>query len=235
MSQRNLFVIGGTSGIGAAIVEHFAPQADYQLFVQSRNAPENPVQGVQYYTGDMLKEELPADLPEELHGLVYAPGSITLKPINSLKPEQFRSDYEVNVIGAVNALRALYKPMRKSGDCSVVLFSTVAVKVGMPFHASVAAAKAGVEGLGKSLAAEWAQHGIRVNVVAPSLTDTPMASNLLKIDKQRESSAKRHPIERVGTPEDMAQAAAYLLTPASSWMTGQVLHVDGGMSSLRLL
>jgi NAD(P)-dependent dehydrogenase (short-subunit alcohol dehydrogenase family) len=139
----------------------------------------------------------------------------------------------VNVLGAVEVLQAVMSRLKKANGASVVLYSTVAVKVGMGFHASIAVAKGAIEGLAKSLAAEWAPANIRVNVVAPSLTDTPLAQNLLATDEKKDAAGKRHPIARVGTAADMAAASLFLLSPESSWVTGQVLGVDGGMGSLK--
>ncbi len=123
--------------------------------------------------------------------------------------------------------------LKAAGNSAIVLFSTVAVKQGMPFHTSVAMAKGALEGLTRSLAAELAPK-IRVNAVAPSITDTPLASRILNNEEKKQSSGDRHPLKRVGEASDIAQAASYLLTDESSWISGQILHVDGGMSSLRI-
>jgi NAD(P)-dependent dehydrogenase (short-subunit alcohol dehydrogenase family) len=165
--------------------------------------------------------------------LVYCPGTINLKPFHRFSIEDFQKDYEVNVLGAIKVLQACLKGLKKSESASVVLFSTVAVQVGLGFHSSISSAKGAVEGLAKSLAAEWAPNKIRVNVVAPSLTDTPLASALLGNEDKKEASNKRHPLGRYGQPEDIAGAAVFLLSTDASWMTGQVLHLDGGMSSVK--
>jgi NAD(P)-dependent dehydrogenase (short-subunit alcohol dehydrogenase family) len=172
-------------------------------------------------TADLLNLER---LPEVLNGMVYCPGTIQLKPFQRLTIEDFMEDLQVNFLGAVKTIQAC--------GASVVLFSTVAVKTGMPFHASVAGAKAAVEGLTRSLAAEFAPR-IRFNAIAPSLTDTPLAQNLLSSDEKRQGSADRHPLKRVGTPQEIADLAVHLLSDAGAWLTGQIIHIDGGMSSLR--
>jgi NAD(P)-dependent dehydrogenase (short-subunit alcohol dehydrogenase family) len=166
-------------------------------------------------------------------GLFIVLVTINLKPFHRISIEDFQKEMDVNFFGAVRVLQACLKGLKKSNVASVVLFSTVAVQTGMGFHAGVASAKGAIEGLTRSLAAEWAPSKIRVNAIAPSLTDTPLAASLLATPDKKESSDKRHPLGRVGTPEDIAKAALYLLSEDSSWMTGQIIHIDGGMSSLK--
>lgn len=206
--------------------------AGYDVHVLSRNEPDDPIDGVKYTQGDVLDSSLEFDDVDSLDGLVYCPGSINLKPFKQLKNDDFTNDFAINVIGAVNILKKLEKPLKKSGNGSVILFSTVAVKQGMPYHSSTAASKGAVEGLARSLASEWAPK-IRVNVIAPSITDTPMAAQILKSEERKEMSAKRHPLGRVGNPEDIASLAQFLITNESSWITGQTYGVDGGISTLR--
>jgi NAD(P)-dependent dehydrogenase (short-subunit alcohol dehydrogenase family) len=175
------------------------------------------------------------ELPEEIQGAVYCPGTINLRSFRSLQVADFRQDLEVNLIGAIRFLQAC-QPRLKGRDgepASVVLFSTVAVGQGMPMHASVAASKGAIEGLMRSLAAEWAPK-IRVNAIAPALTDTPLASKLLSTPEKREAMATRYPLKRIGTAEELARAAMFLVSSESNWVTGQVLGVDGGMSTCRV-
>lgn len=236
--MKNYLVVGGSSGIGKAVVEILAKK-DVGIWCASRaSINEYDKWGVNYIELDVTSDDiskLTDSLPEYLNGLVYCPGTINLKPFQMLKIEDFLNDLNINLIGAVKSIRACQKKLIKSKDASVILFSTVAARIGMSYHASISVAKSAVEGLALSLAAEWARQNIRVNVIAPSLTDTAMAENLLSDDKRRNSSAERHPLKRIGRPYDIASAVVYLLDDNSSWITGQILNIDGGMSSLKPL
>lgn len=180
--------------------------------------------------GNPVTNELP-EIENDIDGLVYFPGSITLKPFRSLKPSDFQNEFEINVLGAINAIQK-YNSKLKQGS-SIVLFSTVAVQVGMPFHSAVSVAKGAIEGLTRALAAEFAPK-IRVNCIAPSLTNTKMAQKFLSTPEKEEAVAQRHPLKKVGKKEDLASAVTFLLNETSEWMTGQILHIDGGMSTLKV-
>ena len=180
-----------------------------------------------------LSENPPA-FPSILHGLVYCPGNIRLTPFLRLKDEDFLEDFSLNVLGAIRVIRECLPSLMDADGSSIVFISTVAVRLGMNFHTSVATVKSALEGLAKSLAAEYAGKKLRVNVVAPSLTNTRLAARLLSTEEKREKSAQRHPLRRYGEPSDIANAIAFLLSENSSWITGQVFSVDGGMSSVRL-
>ena len=234
LSGKTYLVAGGSSGIGLAVVRQLAERGA-TITVLSRSSSDALLElGVNHIAWDATTDEVPTDsLPTTLHGLVYAPGSINLKPFQALKLQDFQTDWEINVLGAIKLLQAALKPLRAAKGASVVLYSTVAVGTGMNYHASIAAAKGALEGLGRSLAAEWARSQIRVNLIAPSLTDTTLAENLLSTPEKQEAGAKRHPLGRVGTPDDMANATLWLLNQESSWVTGQVIGIDGGMSSLK--
>jgi NAD(P)-dependent dehydrogenase (short-subunit alcohol dehydrogenase family) len=232
--MRKILIVGAGGGIGKAIAEQLN-ETGHKLFLLS-SQPEtiSHLQNATLLNADFMTDDWKGeDFPETLDGLVYCPGTINLKPFRALKPEAFRSDFEINVIGAVKVLQAAFKALKAGNSPSVVLFSTVAVAQGMSFHSSVAASKAAVEGLAKSLAAEWAPT-IRVNVIAPSLTDTPLAAKLLGSPEKEEASAKRHPLQRVGKVSDIAAAANFLLSEQSSWITGQTIGVDGGLSQVKL-
>ena len=236
MSIGNIVIAGGSKGIGLELVKLLEPRAE-RIDVWSRTAGELPASGkVRHAVCDFADPNaaLP-ELPEEIQGAVYCPGTINLRSFRSLQVADFRQDLEVNLIGAIRFLQAC-QPRLKGRDgqpASVVLFSTVAVGQGMPMHASVAASKGAIEGLMRSLAAEWAPK-IRVNAIAPALTDTPLASKLLSTPEKREAMATRYPLKRIGTAEELARAAMFLVSSESNWVTGQVLGVDGGMSTCRV-
>jgi NAD(P)-dependent dehydrogenase (short-subunit alcohol dehydrogenase family) len=232
---KKYLIVGGSSGIGLALTNQLAAKGN-KVLVLSRN--QNQLQtsdNVEFRSFDILDEniEMPT-LDYELNGLAYCPGSINLKPFKNLKQQDFVSDFKINALGAIKVINKYFTNLQNSDNSSILLFSTVAVQTGMPYHASVASAKGAVEGLTRSLAAEFAPK-IRVNAIAPSLTDTPMASRLLSSVEKKETSAKRHPLNSFGKPEEIAKAAAYLLSDDSAWVTGQIMHIDGGISSLRLL
>lgn len=238
MAGKNYLIVGTNSAIGLAITQQLI-QWGAAIYALSRTPiPLEIAASVHFQQFDIIKDDYSAItgfMPEVLNGLVYCPGTINLKPFNRLNEEDFIHDYRINVLGAVKSIQAAIPALKKGKPSAVVLFSTVATKVGLSFHASIAAAKSAVEGLAKSLAAEYANSEIRFNVVAPSITQTPLAGHLLNSEQKISASAQRHPLKRVGQPQDMAQAACFLLGEHSSWITGQVLHVDGGLSTLKPL
>jgi NAD(P)-dependent dehydrogenase (short-subunit alcohol dehydrogenase family) len=234
MSHKNFVIIGGSKGIGHAIVQRLT-QLNHRVIVISRSLDQlasNPL--IEYIQKDITKDELsPSELPDVIDGLIYCPGSIVLKPFKSLSEEQFSEDFAINCLGAVKSIKASLNGLKKSeSHPSIVLFSTVAVSQGMPFHASIAAAKGAVEGLTKSLAAEFAPT-IRVNCIAPSLTDAPLASKILSSPEKIQAAEQRHPLKSIGNADDLAGMAVFLLSQDAKWISGQILHVDGGMSTLR--
>lgn len=234
MSEKEFVVIGGSSGIGLDIAR-LLTQSNQRVTVISRSIPAiDELKAVGHVSLDITRDDIDSSsLPDRIQGVVYCPGSIRLRPFHRLKAEDFLADLEINLLGAVKAIQACLSGLKKAdAPASIVLFSTVAVKTGMPFHASIASAKGAIEGLTRSLAAEFAPR-IRVNAIAPSLTDTSLAKTLLSDDGKRATAAERHPLKRVGRPADIAAAAKFLLDDSASWITGQIIAVDGGMGAIR--
>ncbi|WBX74026.1 SDR family NAD(P)-dependent oxidoreductase [Tenacibaculum pacificus] len=225
--MKTIVVVGGSSGIGKAIVNKL--KDTHKIINISRTVPEEH-ENVTHYSCDVLNDELP--VLEDINGLVYCPGSINLKSFTRLKIADFKTDFEINVIGAINTLKAYETSLAKNNG-SVVLFSTVASALGMPFHASIATSKSAVEGLTKSLAAEYATK-IRFNAIAPTVTDTPLAKRLLRNEKQQESMQDRHPLKKYLTPQEVAGLASYLLSEDASSITGQIIPMDAGIVSVKL-
>lgn len=229
----NFLIIGASSGIGSSLAKQLISEGHqvYGTFNKSTTSAE----GFTKLQPLNVRDENPdfSFLPDVIDGLVYCPGAVVLKPFTRIKPEDFAADYQLQLIGAVKVIQGCLPNLKKSSQASIVLFSTVAVQTGFNFHSLVASSKGAVEGLTKALAAEVAPK-IRVNCIAPSITDTPLAAAFLSTDEKREANAQRHPLKKIGKPEDLANLAAFLLSEKSSWITGQVLHVDGGISSLKV-
>jgi NAD(P)-dependent dehydrogenase (short-subunit alcohol dehydrogenase family) len=226
-------IIGASSGIGKSLSQELRSSGHHVIGTYNKTETSSDENMFLHHL-DVLAENMSLDfLPDTLDGIVYCPGSINLKPFERIKPEDFLSDYSLQVVGAIRVLQAAISKLKKSDNASIVFFSTVAVQMGFPFHTQVSASKGAIEGLTRALAAEYSPT-IRVNCIAPSLTDTPLAATLLNTDQKREANALRHPLKRFGTSEDISNMAAFLLSEKSSWMTGQVLRVDGGMSSLKI-
>jgi len=228
--MKNILLIGGSYGIGLAIAKELVNANT--IYIASRTAEGLENLNVTHIPFNASTDSLDSSLlPSVIDGLVYCPGSINLRPFKGLKIETFESDMQINFFSMVKVIQSIIPQLSASNQSSIVLFSSVAASMGMPFHTSVSAAKGAIEGFAKALAAEYAPK-IRVNVVAPSLTDTPLASKFLNSDEKKEKSASRNPMKKVGTSEDIAQMAGFLLSDKSNWISGQVFHVDGGMSTL---
>ncbi|CAD0005131.1 SDR family NAD(P)-dependent oxidoreductase [Flavobacterium salmonis] len=227
--MKNILIIGGSKGIGNAVLQQ--QLENNNVFNISRNEPNINHPNLTHFNLDVLKDELP-DI-ENIDTLIYCPGSITLKPISGLSVDDFRNDFEINVIGAVKVIQK-YLPVLKKGNLpSIVLFSTVAAKLGMPFHASIATAKAGVEGLVKSLGAELAPT-IRVNAIAPTITETSLSASILRNDRMKENMIERHPMKSYLKPDEVANMVDFLISEKANSISGQVFEMDYGLVSFKI-
>ena len=231
--QKNFLIIGGSSGIGAAIVSQLA-SAGHRVWATYHRHQQNNTDLITYLPFNVLDEQSALDaLPDTLHGFVYCPGNIILKPVTRATATEMIDDYRLQVVGAVQTLQKVLPALKRSGSASVVLFSTVAVQTGFPFHSIVSASKGAIEGLIRALAAELAPV-IRVNGIAPSITHTGLAETLLNTPEKKEANALRHPLKKIGETNDVASVATFLLNEGAAWMSGQILGVDGGMSTLKV-
>jgi len=226
--MKNILLIGASSAIAQKLNEDLN-QKNYTVYTISRTTLDSPNHFI--YEGSIVDCQLPT-IETALDGIVYFPGTINLKPFKSIKPSDVMQEFEINALGAFRCIQHYIKNLTMAENASIVLFSSVAAQTGMPFHSSISMSKAAVEGLTRSLAAELAPK-IRVNCIAPSLTETPLAGRLINTPEKIEQSGKRHPLQRIGNTHDIASIAAFLLSDDSSWMTGQVLKIDGGMSTLK--
>ena len=227
--MKTILLIGASSAVAKEVAKQLKTDGHTVISI-SRTEPDAPFDFFHQY--DISSDDQMPIVDTLLDGLVYFPGTINLKPFQSLKSISFLEDFQINVLGAIKSIQSYSKNLALSDSASIILYSTIAVQTGMPFHASVAASKGAIEGLTRSLAAEFAPK-IRVNCIAPSLTNTPMASRLLSSPEKIEASALRHPLKKVGDPKDLANMTTFLLSDTSKWMTGQILHLDGGMSSIK--
>jgi len=231
--MNNYLIVGASSGIGLSLAQ-LLNQQGHKVYGTFNKTAVNENAGIQYHKLNVLEDEINLDfLPDNIHGIAYCPGSINLLPFKQIKPTAFLQDYELQVVGAVKTIQHILPKLKATGNSSITLFSTVAVQTGFNFHSQVAASKGAIEGLTKALAAEFAPT-IRVNAIAPSITKTPLAEKFLNNDKKIEANEKRHPLKKIGAPEDVANLAAYLMSEQAKWLTGQIITIDGGISSLRV-
>ena len=227
--MKTIIIVGGSKGIGEAIVKKLI--TNYLIINLSRSKPHIEHQNLTHYNCDILSDELPAI--DRAGGLIYCPGSINLKPFKRLSLDDFRTDFEINVIGAVRSIQAYAPALVQSENGSIVLFSTVATAMGMPFHASVSTAKSAVEGLMKSVAADLAPK-VRVNAIAPTITQTDLAAKLLRNERMIENTIQRHPLKKFLDPSEVAAMAEYLISNGSKSVSGQVFKLDCGIVSLKV-
>ncbi|HEX2605824.1 MAG TPA: SDR family oxidoreductase [Flavisolibacter sp.] len=231
--MADYFIIGGSSGIGLELSRHLAGEG-HRVYATGNTHTLSDSGSLTYHQLNVMDDHWELGfLPEKLDGLVYCPGSISLRPFGRIQPTDYVADFRLNVVGAIRSVQAVQAKLRNGQNPSVLFFSTVAVQLGLPFHSMVAASKGALEGLTRSLAAELAPV-IRVNCIAPSLTDTPLAASLVNTEEKKEANAQRHPLKRIGDVSDIANYAGFLLSDKASWVTGQVVSVDGGMSRIKL-
>lgn len=231
--MKNYLVIGGSSGIGREISSKLAQQGNRVYSTYNKTKVNSSHQNESFHPLNVLDNELQLDfLPDTLNGFVYCPGSINLMPFSRISPSDFMADLELQVNGAIKVLKQVLKPLKKGTNPAIIFFSTVAVQTGFNYHTQVAVSKGAIEGLTRSLAAELAPK-IRVNAIAPSLTNTPLAAKLLSTPEKIEANAQRHPLKKIGTPENIANMANFLLSDQAEWITGQVITVDGGMTRIK--
>jgi NAD(P)-dependent dehydrogenase (short-subunit alcohol dehydrogenase family) len=229
--MKNYLIIGASSGIGKALAKNLSQEAN--VFATFNKNEQTSSENLHYRHLNVLDETLDLSfLPEQIDGFAFCPGSINLKPFARIPIHDFRLDYELNVISAIKCIQQILPNLKKADAASIVLFSTVAVQTGMNFHSIVSSSKGAIEGLTHALSAELAPT-IRVNCIAPSLTDTPLAASLLNTEEKILASGNRHPLKKIGTTNDIANMAKFLLSADNAWITGQIFHVDGGMSSIK--
>ena len=232
LENKNIFIVGGSNGIGLSLIKQISSKNN--IYSASRNDNNLNDYNVKYIKYDSVNDlEIDTSiLPDKIDGFVYCPGSINLRPFNTLKTESFLEDYKINFLGAIKSLKMILPLMQKSDNSSIVFFSTVAVSIGMPFHSSISSSKGAIEGLTRSLAAEFAPK-IRVNSIAPSIVKTNLSEKFLNSDLKIEKASERHPLGRIGKVEEISKLTSYLLSDDSSWVTGQVINIDGGIGSIR--
>ena len=228
--MKNILLIGGSTGIGYELSQKL--KEDNNIFISTRNQDKFNHPNIKTNELDLDKEFETDWLPEHLDGFIYLPGTINLRPFKGLKPSVFIEDFNINVMGCIKILQKVLPKIQAAENPSIVMFSTVAVKIGMPFHSSVSSSKGAIEGLTRSLAAEFAPK-IRVNAIAPSILDTPLAEKFLNSETKLENLRNRHPMKEIGSPEDISEVVKFLLEDNSKWMTGQIIPFDGGMSSVK--
>ena len=228
--MKNILLIGGSTGIGYELSQKL--KKDNNLFISTRDQGKFNDPNIKTHELDLDKEFETDWLPDHLDGFVYLPGTINLRPFKGLKPSVFLDDFNINVMGCVKILQKVLTKIQAAENPSIVMFSTVAVKIGMPFHSSVSSSKGAIEGLTRSLAAEFAPK-IRVNSIAPSILDTPLSEKFLNSETKLENSRNRHPLKEIGSPKDISEFVKFLLEDNSKWMTGQIIPFDGGMSSVK--
>lgn len=231
MNSKTFIFAGASSAIAIATAKQLQAEGHQIIGLSTKNTPNDYNE---FYTISKYETEYFPKIETQIDGIVYFPGTINLKPFNRITAADFLNDYQINSLGAVAFVQAYLPNLKMSKQASIVFISTVAVNTGMPFHSSIAMAKGAVEGLTKALAAEFAP-AIRVNCIAPSLTQTPLSEKFTNTPEKLEAAEKRNPLKKVGSADEVANAITFLLTEKASWITGQVIGIDGGMGNLKLM
>lgn len=229
----NFLVVGASSGIGKAIANQLINEGHTVLGTYNTHSFDGAPNFSAHYLNVLDDNNDFSFLPDTLNGVIYCPGSINLRPFARIQASDFTQDFNLQVGGAIKVIQAALPALKNSSASSILLFSTVAVQLGLNFHTQVATSKGAIEGLTKALSAELAP-SIRVNCIAPSLTNTPLAAGLLNTEQKVEANALRHPLKRIGTVEDISEMACFILSEKSGWITGQIMHVDGGVSVIKM-
>ena len=227
--MNKILIIGGSKGIGRQIINELI--SDNEIINYSRTVPEISHANLTHFTIDVLKDDLPEI--KDVSTIIYCPGSINLKPIGRFSLDEFREDFEINVIGSIKVIQKYISNLKRATNASILLFSTVATKLGMPYHSSVAVSKSAVDGLVKTLGAELAP-GIRVKAIAPTITNTDLASKLLRNEKAIDSMVERHPLKKILDPKDVAKMAKFLISEDASAISGQTFNLDAGIVSFKI-
>jgi len=239
MSNKKILVFGGSGSIGKALAVKLK-ENNYNPIILSRNEEElkniSSEIKCEYRVCDVLNtnhiEEVSKEFKDEIFGIAYCVGSINLKPLKITKDEDFIDSFKINTLSAINVIKMNQDSLVKNNG-SILLYSTVAVKQGFTNHTVVSTAKGAIEGLTLSLAAEFAPK-IRVNCIAPSLTDAKMTQKLISNENIKKAIENMHPLPKIGSGEDFSDIGSFLLSDKNSWITGQIFHIDGGRSSLRI-
>ena len=232
--MNNYLIIGGSSGMGLELALQLADLGHAVTATFNTHTPDFKHENIKYHQLNVIDDNPSLDFfPDEIDGFIYCPGSINLRPFERINPQDFELDYKLQVLGAIRILQKILPTLKKSDAASILFFSTVAVQTGFTFHSQVAASKGAIEGLTKALAAEYAPK-IRVNCIAPSLTNTPLAASFINNEQKLEANANRHPLKRIGSTKDIANMAMFLLSEKASWITGQIIKLDGGISTLKV-
>lgn len=231
--MEEILVIGGSSGVGKQLVNDLLQQGNKVIATFYKHEITLRHENLTSFYYDVKNDSQELEQISSLKALIYCPGSIDLKPFNRFNEDELMEDLRLNVLGAHRVIKNVIGHLKKASNPSITLFSTVAATIGFPYHSKIGISKGAVEGFAKSLAAELAPT-VRVNVIAPSLFDSPLSSSLLSNEKKVEMNAKRHPLGRVGDCKDISNLVQFIISDKASWITGQVIKVDGGLSSIKL-